>query len=391
MENIATPIKRFNQTQLKYLPKNLLCLSHLRWDFVFQRPQQLLTRLAKTFNIYFLEEPVFDAQDRAYLTLGNIQKNLSVLVPHLPPGLSAAAQIEMQKDLLDRLLAAQNLADFAFWYYTPMALAYSDHLHPKMIIYDCMDELSAFKFAPENLPELEKKLFKIADLVFTGGESLFQAKKDFHGNIYAFPSSIEQAHFAQARSKKYKTAAPKGIKLGYYGVIDERFDIGLIEKMADLKPEWQFMLIGPVVKIDPESLPQRKNIHYLGSKNYTELPAYLSTWDVALIPFLINESTRFISPTKTPEYLASGRPVISTPIRDVVHPYGIKKLVKIAKTAPEFISAAEELLSRSATTQKAWLKSADQFLAQNSWELTCAKMQDKIAETLEEKLISSVA
>lgn len=390
MENTTLKIKGLKPDIQKHLPKNLLCLSHLRWDFVYQRPQQLLSRLAKHFNIYFLEEPLPDAEERAYLTLSKVDKGISVIVPHLAPGLSHQEQIRMQKDLIDRLLATRNLSDFVFWYYTPMALEFTRHLQPKMVVYDCMDELSAFKFAPPELPEFEKKLFKIADLVFTGGVSLYEAKKKMHGHIYAYPSSIERAHFAKARIGS-KSTKNMPVKLGYYGVIDERFDLELIRKMAQQKPDWQFILIGPVVKIDASSLPKRKNIHYLGPKTYQELPKYLSEWDIALIPFLLNESTRFISPTKTPEYLAAGKPVISTPIRDVVHPYGMNGLVSIAKNADNFIRAAETYLSYTHTEKKLWLRAVDRFLGQQSWELTCAAMMDKIEEKLEEKLMISVA
>ncbi|MFM6975360.1 MAG: glycosyltransferase [Sphingobacteriaceae bacterium] len=392
MENTSPTIKKINLSLQGQLPKNLLCLSHLRWDFVYQRPQQLLSRLAKQFNVYFLEEPLFDAQDRAYLTLSKVEKNISVIVPHLPAGLTTEEQLSLQRDLLDRLLATRNLADFIFWYYTPMALEYADHLQPKMIVYDCMDELSAFKFAPANIKNLERKLFKIADLVFTGGETLYRAKKHAHDNIYPFPSSIDKTHFAKSRSKKVKTfSLISGIKLGYYGVIDERFDIGLIKEMAENRPNWKFSLVGPVVKIDPESLPKLPNIHYLGAKTYNELPKHLAEWDIALIPFLLNESTRFISPTKTPEYLAGGKPVISTPIQDVIYPYGINGLVKIGKNAADFIQAAEELYAMTSAEHKTWLASVDRFLMQLSWEKTCQCMLKKMEETLEEKLMISVA
>ena len=360
------------------IPSNILCFSHLRWDFVFQRPQHLLTRFAKIFNVYFLEEPIFENIATPFLSKSTREENLWVLVPHLPEGLSQKEINDFQEDLVSQFLKTQNVDDFAFWYYTPMALEYSSKFKPAMVIYDCMDELSAFKFAPPALKKLEKELFRRADVVFTGGYSLYEAKQNEHSNIFPFPSSIDKQHFEKARTYKKAPKDQADIsqpRIGFFGVIDERFDIELIREMAEKRPHWQFILIGPVVKIDPATLPQRENIHYKGSKTYLELPEYLSGWDIALIPFLLNESTQFISPTKTPEYLAAGIPVVSTPIKDVVRPYGEKKLVHIAQTPDEFIAAIDsELLQK----KEEWLAKVDAFLIKNSWDLTCSKMLHQI-------------
>ncbi|HWH62052.1 MAG TPA: glycosyltransferase, partial [Ginsengibacter sp.] len=289
------------------------------------------------------------------------------------------------------LMSAMNITHYILWYYTPMALEYSDHLHPKLIIYDCMDELSAFKFADPDLKKYEALLFEKADLVFTGGYSLYEAKKHLHKNIHPFPSSIDKAHFITARSEVSQPDDQKNIpypRLGFYGVIDERMDIRLIAEMADMRPDWHFILIGPVIKIDPATLPQRKNIHYLGSKAYNELPLYLSGWDIAMLPFEMNESTKYISPTKTPEYLAAGKPVISTSITDVITPYGEKGLVHIADTAKDFINAAEIIFSNP--NKKAWLKEVDVFLADISWNNTWHQMTDLIDDALAKKLTGNV-
>lgn len=367
------------------IPSNILCFSHLRWDFVFQRPQHLLTRFARIFNIYYFEEPVFENISAPFLSKSLREENLWILTPHLPEGYSPKEITDFQEDLLQQFLIKQNLTDYAFWYYTPMALEFSRKLMPAVTIYDCMDELSAFKFAPPALKQLEKELFEKADLVFTGGHSLFEAKQHQHPNIHPFPSSIDKQHFSKARTYKKAPKDQQNIirpRIGFFGVIDERFDIDLIREMADSRPQWQFILIGPVVKIDPETLPQRDNIFYLGSKAYLELPEYLSGWDVALIPFVLNESTRFISPTKTPEYLAAGIPVVSAPIKDVVRPYGDQQLVRIATTSDEFIAAIDEELEVSKT---GWLARVDEFLMQNSWELTCSKMLHHVESAVEAK------
>ena len=380
----------FNQLQL---PENIIVFSHLRWDFVYQRPQHLLTRFAADFKVTLIEEPIFDTAGPAFYSITPKENNIEVMVPHMPHGLSAEEVIQVQKNLLDGYMKGKQLSNYAFWYYTPMALEFSRKYMPEIVIYDCMDELSAFKFAPESLKALEQELLSKADVVFTGGQSLYQAKKNQHANIHPFPSSIEVEHFAKTRKLKSSNSPEEGkpLTLGFYGVIDERFDINLIRDMADARPEWQFNLIGPVVKIDPATLPENNNIKYLGPKSYQELPEQMASWDIALIPFMINESTRFISPTKTPEYLAAGLPVISTAIRDVVNPYGIKKLVYIGNTAEEFVAAAEQELAKSATAKQSWLKTVDSFLSQNSWSKTYQAMLKLTKQVLIDKANTSIA
>jgi glycosyltransferase involved in cell wall biosynthesis len=364
------------------MPNNLICLSHLRWDFVYQRPQHLLTRFAQDANVYFFEEPFFDAEDRMYLSISKRQKNVHVIVPHLKPDMNEQEINQALTNLFDQFIKNFELTDTMFWYYTPMALKFSEKHKPKFVVYDCMDELSCFKFAHPELVKLEKQLFGTADIVFTGGHSLFEAKKNYHSNIYPFPSSIEKHHFEKARFIKEAADQQhiKGPKIGFFGVIDERFDIDLIKNIADKRPDWQVILIGPVVKIDPESLPKNKNIHYLGAKSYDELPTYLAGWDIATIPFLLNESTRFISPTKTPEYLAASIPVVSTPIKDVVKPYGTQNLVNICSNCDEFIEAIEKELQNNEKDE--WLKEVDTFLRQNSWDKTHKAMSDQIKATI---------
>jgi UDP-galactopyranose mutase len=368
------------------LPDNLICFSHLRWDFVFQRPQHLLTRMGKTFAVYFIEEPIFDSSD-AHYTLSEKDNNITVVVPHLPHTQDRNEIIRMQKELLDEFMASMELDNCAFWYYTPMALQFSRHLKPAITIFDCMDELSAFKFAPQELKDLEKELMSKADVVFTGGHSLYNAKKDHHENIHAFPSSVDKEHFSKARhitampGDQARIAAPR---IGFFGVIDERFDMELIKTVAERQPHWHIILLGPIVKIDPMSLPQLDNIHYLGSKSYSELPDYIAGWDIAMIPFLLNESTQFISPTKTPEYLSAGVPVISTAIRDVIHPYGNNGLVAIVETADDFIAAAKSIL-HDKTADRAWLEKTDRFLSNLSWDHTVNSMLEQIEKVSEER------
>ncbi len=365
---------------------DLVCFSHLRWDFVYQRPQHLLSRFAKDRRVFFVEEPIF-SNSSMRLEVRQTGSGVYVVVPHLPEGLrSDIAITAVLTEMTYRLFLEHDINDYVFWYYTPMALRFTSHFSPITSVYDCMDELSAFKGADSTLPSLEKELFRRVDLVFTGGQSLYEAKRNQHRAVYAFPSSIDAAHFGKARKQAVDPEDQANIphpRLGFFGVIDERFDRELLDQIASKRPDWQFVMIGPVVKIDPETLPKHANIHYLGGKKYDELPAYLAGWDIALLLFARNESTRFISPTKTPEYLAAGKPVISTSIQDVVRPYGELKLVEIADTAEDFIRAAEKILSRSAEDE--WLARVDAFVGNLSWDKTWAQMSNLIEKVTERK------
>jgi len=359
-----------------------VCLSHLRWDFVYQRPQHLLSRFTRNGRVFFFEEPIF-TEDETHLKINEKAENLYVLVPHITHADREAKDInEIQREMLENAIAENEISNYILWFYTPMAMNFAAHLEPSATVFDCMDELSAFKFAPPELLENERRVMEKADVVFTGGQSLYEAKKDRHERIYAFPSSIDTAHFNHARTITEEPEDQQNIphpRFGFCGVIDERMDIGLLGEMADLRPDWQFVMIGPVVKIAEEDLPRRANIHYLGGKNYDDLPKYLASWDVAIMPFAINDATKYISPTKTPEYLAAGLPVISTAIRDVVRPYGDEGLVHIATTAEEFVAAGEKALNENSEER---LKKADEFLSQNSWDKTWSEMNRLIAERI---------
>ena len=364
---------------------HLVCFSHLRWNFVYQRPQHLFGRFAKQFKVFYIEEPVFDATED-HLEVSSPVENLSVVVPHLREGLMEEQIISHQKELLTNLFAEREVTKYFFWYYTPMMLPISNHFTPTLTIYDCMDELSAFKFAPQSLKDRENQLFAKADLVFTGGYSLYEAKKHRHPDVHAFPSSIDTEHYFKARLYTKDPADQAAIarpRIGYFGVIDERIDLTLIEGIARRKPEWHIVMIGPVAKISPESLPKLPNIHYLGMKHYSELPSYISGWDIAMMPFAHNESTRYISPTKTPEYLAAGKPVISTPIIDVLRQYGRNGLVNIAGTPEEFVRVAS--LELENTDRDEWLQHVNEFLSQNSWDKTWQRMMYLITRKLNDK------
>lgn len=361
---------------------DLVCFSHLRWDFVYQRPQHLLSRFAKRQRVFFVEEPVFEPGAAPALTAARRDEMLVVVRPRLPAGTPEEAATATLNALLRDYFRAEGIARYAFWYYTPMAFPAAAGFNPILSVYDCMDELSRFAGAHPHTARCEADLIRACDLVFTGGHSLYEAKRGLHPDVHPFPSSIDGAHFAAARTRRDEPAdqaAIPGPRIGFFGVIDERMDLPLVAAVADARPDWHLVMIGPVVKIDPARLPARPNIHYLGMKDYKDLPRYLCGWDVAMLPFARNASTEFISPTKTPEYLAAGRPVVSTPITDVVRPYGDEGIVWIAEDAAAFVDAVRRALSDGPERRRRREK-ADRLLARMSWDDTWKRM-DRLMES----------
>jgi len=284
-----------------------------------------------------------------------------------------------------------GLDRYVIWYYTPMAQGYATELDPIAVVYDCMDQLAAFMGAPAELPRLELDLLRKADLVFTGGRSLHAAKRHMHPRVYMFPSAVDFAHFASARNPlpdPVEQAALPRPRAGFFGVIDERMDLDLLDGVAALRPHLQLVMIGPVVKIAPEVLPHRPNIHWLGSRKYEVLPHYIRGWDVAILPFARNASTQFISPTKTPEYLASGKPVVSTSVRDVVYPYGAQEIVRIADTPDAFCRAVDAAVAEDGARRMA---AADRLIRRMTWDRTWAEMQQRITDIIGERDVTTSA
>ncbi|TNC71691.1 UDP-galactopyranose mutase [Rubellimicrobium roseum] len=344
-----------------------------------------MKRFAKGRRVIVWEEPIPCEHHLPFYEVHDFPDDrVRAIRPRIPQGWSAERSEQAQAKMLDDLLELQGGMKPVLWFYTPMMWPVGAHVEAEAVVYDCMDELSHFKFAPPELREREAALLKAADVVFTGGWSIYEAKRLQHDNIHPFPSSVDAKHFAQARRGQRAPAdmaAIPGPRLGFYGVIDERIDLSLIDHVAAQRPDWHVVMVGPVVKISEDDLPRRPNIHYLGGKGYAELPAYLSGWDVALMPFAINEATRFISPTKTPEYLAAGRPVVSTPIRDVLRHYGDLDGVRIADTPEAFLRACDEALTLSHAPE-AWRPEVDKMLADLSWDTTFKRMDRLVQEAV---------
>lgn len=373
---------------------DIICYSHLRWNFVYQRPQHLLSRFSKNGRVFFIEEPVWDS-GKETISIKQVNENIWTVAPYFSSDTDSSILVERKKEMINNLIYEMNVTNYFSWYYSPMALPFSNHTNPSLIVYDCMDELSSFKNAPATLKDNEMKLIQKADVMFMGGYSLYNAKCRLHKNAHPFPSSIDREHFARARTKIFCEDFYKDIphpRLGFYGVIDERLNMQLLSQIAEKNPQWNIMLIGPVAKISADSIPKLSNIHYLGGKAYEDLPAYLSGWDIAIMPFNLNEATRFISPTKTPEFLAAGKPVISTAIADVVEPYGNKGLITIANTADEFTVGAKKIFDTiltSGNTYQKWLTQVDNFLHNMSWDKTWQEMNNVLENTLKQKMIKN--
>jgi UDP-galactopyranose mutase len=350
---------------------DILCFSHLRWRSVYQRPHHLMSRAARSGRVYWVEEP--DVGEAAGISIEHVSQDLSIVVPTIVEG-APDGSAETVARLLGEVLAAERVEAPILWYYTPIALRWTRDIEPVAVVYDCMDELSGFANAAPMLPILETKLLTRADLVFAGGASLFEAKRDLARSVHLFPSSVEADHFRTARTSARDPIAQAAIprpRLGYAGVVDERMDLSLVRDVADARPDWHIVLVGPVAKIDDNWLPRGENIHYLGQQPYQSLPAFLAGWDAGILPFAHNEATRFISPTKVPEYLAAGLPVVSTSIRDVVRPYAGLGLASIGDGPDAFIAAVERALNEDRGTR---IATADHVLARTSWDRTWREM-----------------
>jgi UDP-galactopyranose mutase len=352
-----------------------------------------MARLAGTRPVFFIEEPVADVAGPARWERSTPAPGVTVLRPYTPstaPGFHEE-QLPYLRALVAELVEAEEIADVVAWLYTPLALPLARELEPTALVYDCMDELSLFQGAPPELVEREAELMAAADVMFTGGRSLYRAKRGRHPNLFCFPSSVDAAHFRRAA----KAALPEPLdqaplphpRLGFFGVIDERLDLALLDGVARRRPEWQIVMVGPVVKIDAASLPRHPNILYTGQRSYAELPGYLAGWDVCLLPFALNDATRFISPTKTLEYMAAEKPIVSTPITDVAEPYG--DIVFLARTADDAVAACEAALHESDTERHRRTAKMRAVLAHTSWDTTADTMRQLLARALRRRLAVS--
>ena len=379
---------------------NLVCISHLRWDFIWQRPQQLLSRLARQYRVLFVEEPLTTTEDLApHLEIfpGKGAPNVTVVRLVQPVGENRwighgdPLTKDTYANMLVEYLKTASYDDPILWLYTPMASDFVAVIQPRFLIVDVMDQLSAFKGAPPSLIVREETLLCEADVVFTGGASLYKAKLPLNPATLLFPSGVDVEHFSKAATREnfpvpVELAGFSGPIIGYFGEIDERMDLDLLAYLAKNRPGWNIVLIGPVVKITPDSLPQASNLHYLDMKTYDQLLAYLAYFDVALIPFLLNETTRFLSPTRTLEYMAAHKPIVSTPIKDVIDLYG--NVVRVATYPEDFIRHVEAALSEDVGWR---LPAENKLLAENTWDNIALRMSQIIAQAERDADLSAAA
>ena len=364
--------------------------SHLRWDFVWQRPQQLLSRFAKRSHVLFVEEPIYlDDVGEAHLGLSQPMERVHRVVPMLPGALRGEydASIAVIRESLRQQLAPDGALGGLFarpiqWFYTPMpAPAMIGAFDERAVVYDCMDELSQFRFAPAALVDRERYLMAQADVVFAGGYKLSLSKAKYHQNVHFFGCGVDVAHFATARSADLdvprEIASLERPVIGYYGVIDERIDYDLLRTLASALADVELVMVGPVVKVDPAELPQAANIHWLGQRQYAELPAHVKGFDVCLMPFALNEATEYINPTKTLEYMAAGKPIVSTAVSDVVHNF--TPVVAVADSPAEFVAAVSAAIERPNAELIA--RGLEQARA-NSWESIVSRMERIIRDAV---------
>lgn len=344
---------------------DMIVFCHLRWDFVYQRPQHLISRLAKDYKILVVEEPQpTRLNGHSPLEVREITANIHVFRPPVQ-------NIESIGPFLKKHL--KNRVFPVGWFYSPAFISVLDTLEFDSVVYDCMDELSLFKGASARLIDQERQLLAAADVVYTGGKSLYESKQQKHHNVFCFPSSVDVDHFSNKNTDTVEMPAdlkdiPHPI-VGYYGVIDERIDLDLLRKTAEKSPETSFVMIGPLCKIEDKDLPRAQNIHYLGMKSYEELPQYLHFFDVAMMPFALNDATKFISPTKTLEYMSARKPIISTRIRDVERDYS--NCILLIDNEDDFCKALKEAPNKDLGEYK-------NILEKTSWDHTANSMKSII-------------
>lgn len=369
----------------------IIALCHLSWDWVWQRPQQFLSRLAQTHRVLFVETYCSDTPaTRVELRTPAEQPGVTVCQMHLPAARWSDGKFidRERRHALQRVLAtdlAGQFDDAILWFNDPMAVtAFAGHLDEALIVYDCMDELSQFNGAPPALLERERELLELADVVFCGGRKMRDRRLPLNPNCHFYGTGVDCGHFGAARSAGLPVAPElaqlDGPVLGYFGVIDERIDYDLLAALAEANPRWHLAMVGPTAKVDPANFPQRPNLHWLGGRPYAQLPALTKGFSVCLMPFALNAATEYINPTKALEYMAAGRPVVSTALDEVKSNFG--SVARIARSHQEFI----ELCRREvAAPSKLRIARGLRLAADNTWDAIVAKLEAHVADALAER------
>ncbi len=371
-------------------PLTLLCISHLNWDHVWQRPQHLMSRFTQHCRVIYVDPPeIVAGVEQSYLQERGGANRVRVVRPIFPDHLLDTPGHSF-RDLWLRFLP--TLLDdvgpnFILWVFSPLTdyLVAAAKDRARLVVYDCMDDLASFRDGTEAMRLREAQLLGLVDVVFTGGRSMYEARKDRHAHVHCFPSGVDVEHYRQVESST--TQIPVAVadipqpRLGYFGVLDERIDWELIAAIAEQCPRWQWLLVGPTVKVKQDDLPTGPNIHYLGQQSYSDLPAFLKSFDIATMPFALNDATRFISPTKTLEYLAGGKDVVSSSVPDVVATY--QHIVTIVDGVDGWIAAVGQLLAASAAERGVRRQQAQSLLESGSWDGIAARMWSIMRERRE--------
>ncbi len=367
----------------------IIAFSHLGWDWVWQRPQQFLSRFARRHRVLFVETYCADVRaSRVDLRTADGHPNVTVLQMQLPASRwSDGSYIDAERRrVLKSTLRLELPGQFEsplLWFYDPMSVvAFAGKLDEVAIVYDCMDELSQFRGAPPELIARERTLLEVADVVFCGGQKMRKKRLPVNANTHFFGTGVDCEHFGRALSEHQplapELAALQGKPaLGYFGVIDERIDYELLRKLADARADWHIVMVGPTAKVDQASFPRRPNLHWIGPRKYDELPSLTKGFSVAMMPFALNAATEYINPTKALEYMAAGRPVVSTALDEVRMNFG--KVARVAKSHSEFIDWCSREVS---TPSRSRIAAGLRLAADNTWEAIADKMEKHIAEAL---------
>jgi glycosyltransferase involved in cell wall biosynthesis len=370
------------------LSKPIIALCHLSWNWVWQRPQQFLSRLAKTHPVLFVETYCTETPTTIVkLRSADGHPNVTICEMHLPASRwNDGKFIDRERRRALRSALSNELEgrfdDAILWFNDPMAVtAFAGHLDESLIVYDCMDELSQFKGAPPALIEREYELLEVADVVFCGGRKMRDKRLPINSNSHFYGTGVDIRHFGTALSPNLavdpEIAALKGPVLGYFGVVDERIDYELLGALADANPNWHVVMVGPTTKVDPANFPKRRNLHFIGSRPYAQLPAITKGFSVCLMPFARNEATEYINPTKALEYMATGRPVVSTALDEVKSNFS--GVARIARTHSEFISMCRSEVDSPSDSR---IARGIKLAAENTWDAIVGKMERHVADAL---------
>lgn len=371
------------------MPPLLLVLSPSRWDFMFRRTQQLMSRLAGRWQVLFVEEPR-RSRNAAWLDEQAQGEHLSVLVPHLPANLSPhlPPSLDATHDEPRRMLAAylrqRDLRVDVAWVSSPASLPLLDSLDARCVVYDCHASSTAPRLRREQALLLER-----STLVFANGPSLYESLREQHPRVMCLPDAVAAAHFAPDAQRPHSVQAMhagslqrhlSAPRLGWFGVIDRRLDLDLLAQIADAHPQWSLVMVGPVVGLDASRLPQRANIHWLGVQPYSVLPHLLEGWDLCLLPFVIGAATRQLCPAQALEYMAGGKPVLCTPLHDVA--WMFSDSVAIAERGPPFIAACEALLAESPAQRAQRALQMMATVSASSWDRSAQAVHEMLHTAL---------